>query len=234
MGIPGPSLPRKGKPLMHMFDPVKYSKEENTYLLSHLGEPPVVALRGVEKGGAVNYNAVKPILDRVYELQELEKHEGQTWVGVEALKGAITIYLEKAIRWHADHKRGAPRFPSMSQWDGRGRPHYQGPGSDVGTVKTYFDSTGKRQSFAVELIPSGQTEWRPDWVKADAPDEKGGLKLDSEKNRFECLICNHTESFKPESRSSYSAARARMSKHLRTAKVEVDAHRELHTNEFGS
>lgn len=216
----------------NIFDPVLNSEEENAFLLEAVGQPPVVALKQVPPG--VNPNQVRPILERVYELQELEKHAGEKWVGVEAIKAAIKTYQEQSAKWAADNRRGRPRFPSLYSFDSRGRAHRYGPGSDSGRVRTYFTDKGERKPFAVELIPSEVAEWAPDWIQAVAQaDEPGdGLTVNYDKNRIECF-CGHTEQFKAESRGSYNAARARMSKHLRSATEEAARHREVHTAVFG-
>jgi len=218
---------------LEVFDPVDYSIEENQFLLSVIGKPPIVALRDLP--GGVNAKAVEPVVNRVYSLLELEKHEGVAWCGVEKVREKIQAYLTKAERWAADRKRSkaAPRFPSMASYDSRKRAHRSGPGSDAGKVRTYFDERGVRVPFAVELVPSGEIEWNPGMVTADDPLRGVGLTVDREKNRLECF-CGHTESFNPDSRGSFNAARARMSKHLRTAKTEVERHKETHTNEYNS
>ena len=221
---------------MNYYDPVDYSLEENQFLVEQLGQPPVVALS--HKPEKVNVNAVRPILERIYELMQLESHNGSAWVGVDACKRASQIYLEQAERWAADKRRGAPRFPTMHSYDSKGRPHRAGPGSDSGKVRTYFGPTGERIPFRVELVPSGVGAWVAEWaVKAsDADKPTDGLKDDTGNNRIECLVCGHTETYKPESRASHTAARARISKHLRktTGTVDVDErHREVHTANFG-
>lgn len=217
---------------MEVFDPVQYSIQENEFLREFVGVPPTVALKVVPS--TVNPRAVKPVLDRVYELVEEEKHTGQAWCGVQALKDAIDSYLSKQERWVADRKRSrsAPRFPTMHSYDAKRRPHYQGPGSDSGQVRTYINAQGERVPFAVSLIDVGEVEWQPEWATVDALGN--GIKVDDDNKRIECLICGHTESFKPDSRSSYNAARGRISKHLRNAKDKQDEHRECHTLEFGS
>lgn len=218
---------------IYQFDPVAYSKFENDFLLDALGKPPVVALRDVRPG--VNINAVRPILTRVYELEQLKEHEGYTWIGVERLREAIKVWLRENAKWASDHKRNkrAPRWPSLYSYDSKGRPHKGGIGSDSGRVRSYFDTSGNRLPFAVDLVSDDRPEWSAPGF-TEAPDAKSLLTVDADKNRIECGICNHAESFKPASRASYNAARARMSKHLRRATEEREAHMELHTNEFHS
>lgn len=223
---------------IYVFDPVKLSYEENEFLLENLGKPTVVAMKAVKPG--VNPAAVRPILARVTELEELSKHEGAPWVGIEAMKEAIATYLREDSKWAAEHDRNkkAPRFPSLFSFDSKGRAHRGGPGSDAGQVRTYFDARGKRLPFALPLIES-EGEWiAPAYT--EQPEEKG-MHVNADANRIECSvkmpdgqICGHTEAFKADSRASFNAARARFSKHLRKATENVEDHRELHTLEFGS
>lgn len=220
-------------------DPVMLSTADNEFLLSHLGEPTIVALRNASKD--VLPAAVKPILDRVNELQELEKHEGLKWVGIEAVKEGIKVWFRENKKWKFDHARNpkAPRWPSLYSYDTKGRPHWSGPGSDSGRVRTYFGPAGERIKFAIDLISNDTPEWTAPGF-TEAPAEKG-LHIDATSHRIECRVkqsdgtfCGHSETYKPDSRSSYNAARARMSKHLRKASNNTEDHRELHTNEFGN
>lgn len=224
------------------FDPVLYSDAENRFLLDHLGEPTIVAIRAITDR-AVNPAAIKPVLDRVNELEQLKQHEGLNWCGIEPMKASITKWLETNAKWKADHKRTgkkAPRWPSMYSYDAKGRPHRSGPGADSDRVRTYFGPAGERIPFEVLFQPDDLGGWTaPGFTEASADPL---LFVDAEHNRIECRVpngeggfCGHTESYKPESRASYTAARARMSKHLRKpGTVNPDLHRELHTNEFGN
>lgn len=215
---------------MNEFDPVIYSHEENRFLLAHLGEPTVVAMRVIPPD--VNPVAIRPVLDRVNELEQLKTHEGQEWVGIPAIKQAIATYLATDAKWESDAKRSkrAPRFPSLYSFDSRGRGHIGGPGSDSGRVRTYFGPDGQRLPFAISL----QSDVVDDWVAPTMEQPIAvGLTENVEAHRIECF-CGHTESYKEGSRASHNAARARMSKHLRKATDEVERHREIHTNEFQS
>lgn len=212
---------------MEKLNPVALSLDENQFLIDHLGEPPLVALRVIPAG--VNPKAVQPVLEEIFTLMQLEEHRGEKWVGVEAVKDAIRTYLAEAIKWQNDKRRGRPRFPSMHIFDTKGRPHRGGPGSDSGQVKSYFDKNGERQEFAIELAGEVAEEYVAP-TQADAP--KGHITLNEKLNRYECF-CGYTSQFNPESRGSQNAARARLSKHLRTATDQVEVHREIHTNEFG-
>jgi len=239
------------------FDPAIYSIEENQFLLEHIGEPTVIALKAIPAAEplakpfhkdknpvyypkGINPNAVRPILDKVNELQELAKHDGVQWVGVEKVKEAIKIYLQENAKWEHDYNRTrgkAPRWPSLASYDSKGRPHRGGPGSDSGRIRTYFGPAGERLPFEIQLVSEYVATWAaPGHTEAPAD---ARLFVDAAANRIECRvkvgdgICGHTEKYKPEARASYTAARARMSKHLRRATENVEEHRELHTEEFG-
>lgn len=217
--------------VVNEFNPVNYSVEECNYLLGNVGLPPAIAVRNITAG--VNPKAVLPAISRLYELAELAKHTGLLWCGLDPIKDSIKAYLEQAEKWSLDRRRGAPRFPSMASYDQRGRAHKQAVGSDSQFVKTYFNAQGQRVPFAVTLVEEGQDEWKPEWTGSDEPAAGSGLVVNAELNRIECF-CGHVEKYKADSRGSYNAARGRISKHLRNATEEVDRHREIHTNEFGS
>lgn len=216
---------------MDVFDPVAYSLEENQFIKENIGKPPIVALQNRPAG--VNVTAVRPVLVRVYELEELQKHSGIPWSGLQAVRDAIDTYLAMAEKWANDRRKGAPRFPSLYSYDQKNRPHIYGPGSDAGKVASYINRDSQRVRFEVDLVPDGTPSWVPDWKEGSERPESG-LTVNSELNRIECNICGHTESFKADSRASFNASRARMSKHLRSSLVEPSAHRELHTLEFNS
>lgn len=219
---------------INQFDPSKYSKAECEFLLDQLGKPPVVAARELKY--PVNPRAVTPILRRVYELIELEKHENLKWCGVDPLKDAIKTWLRENVKWRTNWERSrgrAPRWPSLYTFDQRGKAHRSGPGSDSGGLRTYFNEKGERIRFAVDLLPDLYTEWAP----PAAPETNStGLTDDESKNRLECNLCGHAESYKDGSRASKNAARARMSKHLRKpgAGNKVEEHLEVYTLEFGA
>lgn len=214
---------------INTFDPTLFSIQENKFLLENLSKPTLVAL---QNAAGVNVRAVKPVLERTNELESLKEHTGSHWVGFEALRESIRAYLRENEKWKRDKQRSrrAPRYPSLYSFDQKGRAHLGGIGSDSGRVRTYFDAKGNRVPFEVELMPDGLPEWAaPGFTEAPT---SGGLKVDDALNRIECLVCGHTESFKGESRSSYAAARARISKHLRSAKSNPERHKEVHAEEF--
>ena len=240
---------------MEVFDPVKLSLPENEFVIKHAGEPWLVASRDIHPVGLPNPHrkdmnpvhypdgvtpaAVKPVIERIFELEQEKAHNGQEWVGVEIIKAACKAYIEQSKLWAKNKgRRGSPRFPSMYTFTSKGRAQWSAPGSDSGQVKSYFDKEGNRIPFAVKFVPDEVSDWTPEWLQkvaeTDQPAPTDGLKVDEVSNRIECLICGHTESFKPESRASFNAARARTSKHLRSATDRVDEHREVHSKEFGN
>jgi hypothetical protein len=222
---------------IYEFDPVLMSNAENQFLLEHLSDAPVVARKVIPPG--VNPKAVMPIIERVYELETLKAHDGDDWVGTDAMKARIKIWLSQNEKWKSDAKksRRAPRWPSMFSFDGRGRAHLGGPSSDSGRVRSYFGPAGERLPFSLPLIPDNQIDWQAPTMAEPVGDNR--LHVDELNHRIECRVkvgdgfCGHTETYKVASRSSHNAARARMSKHLRKATEERESHLEVYTNEFG-
>ena len=102
---------------MEIFDPVRYSLEENQFFLRHPGESPVAALQDSLPTGVAPV-VVQEVLGAVYELEELAKHRGQTWAGIPAVTSAIQTYLSESTKWGELAAKGAPRFPTMHAWDG--------------------------------------------------------------------------------------------------------------------
>jgi len=214
---------------MDTFDPVKYSLAENKFFLKHMGESPVVALQeSLPKG--VNPVTVQEVLGEVYEREELLKHRGNSWVGQAAIVTTIQTYLREWQKWGEMAKRGAPRFPTMHAWDGKGRPHRGGVGSDSKQVTTYMDSTGKRIPFRIELQPQSLQDFTPTWV----PDEEPlptELVHDEEKGFLQCPVDGWSTNYNPDSRSAFNLARARMARHCKTSKD--DRVREFGLKVFG-
>lgn len=216
---------------MDIFDPVKYSTAENKFLLENVGKPPIVAFNQTMPEG-VNPRAVRPVLQEVYDREQLRAHDKVEWAGIDELKGCIQNYLTVDAKWESDfiRTRGRiPRFPSLYSKDGKGRYMAAGPGSDADFPRTY-EKAGRRVPLSLQL-DGDQVDWA---LLAGVKEAPKNLIHDEDKNRFECPICNHAESYKDGSASSRNAARARMSTHLKRATVEEQLHRELYTNEFGS
>lgn len=216
---------------MDTIDPVKYSVAENRFLLENVGKAPIVALKHALPEG-VNPRAVRPVLQEVYDREQLRTAEGVAWVGIEKVKEALERFVKLDEQWEHDYQRTRgriPRYPTLYSKDGKGKYHLYGPGSDAGIPQTYLASDGTRQRLAVEL-DGYVNDYQPEGVK-EAPKS---LLIAEDKHRLECPICHHTESFKEGSKSSQNAARARMATHLKRTTDEVDLHRELYTNEYGA
>jgi hypothetical protein len=188
------------------------------YVLSNLGESPVSALQEQLPKG-VNPVVVQEVLGEIYDLEELKKHRDIEWAGTKAISDTINRYLSEWERWREMSSRGAPRFPTMHAWDGKGRPHRGGIGSDSGEISTYIDSDGNRKKFALELVDVGVQEFVAPWTKEQEP-IPDSLVEDWDKGRLECPVDGWTTSFKPESKQSYNLARARIAKHCRSSKDE--------------
>jgi hypothetical protein len=214
---------------MEVFDPVKYSLEENQFFLGHLGESPVVALKDALPQG-VAPAAVREVLGAIYDLEELQKHRGSAWVGTASVGAAIETYLREMAKWDQLSKEGAPRFPTMHAWDGKGRPHRGGVGSDSGQVVTYLDENGKRQPLAIELKGSPTKTFHPDWVKPEAP-LPDDCTIDSDEGIITCPVDGWSTNFKPDSRSSFNMARARVARHCKSS--TNDRVREFGAKVFG-
>jgi hypothetical protein len=225
---------------MTRFEPALYSLAENAFLLEHAGESPAVALHsGLPEG--CNIAAVKPALERFYELEELRKHNKQDWMGVEAVKESIRAYLQQHKQWTGMVRAGAPKnaFPSFYEFDSRGRAHRYGVGSDAGFVRSVFDQeTGERKTLGVDLIPTHAEFVLPQIAKRNAL--KGAaafpeaLVEDDENGLIQCPVCKHTENYDAGVQTKRNLARTRMGKHLVGATKEPDAHRHLYAAVFGA
>lgn len=230
--------------LRDRFEPAEFSLEENRFLLEHLGESPIVALdEGTPKG--VNEAAVRPMLTRTFELEDLRRHKGHEWAGLDLLKQKIAKFLRWMETAAEIKRRGGPAHVSMYGIDGAGKLYKYAIGSDAGIVRSMITGPGgERERFAVDLRrPKGEVipslfDIAP-WLKGD-PDrihddveevwgEEGRVKgtWKSKHGTLRCTICGQTEMFKTDNRSAYNAARARLIKHLRHVNTEIDRHRVL-------
>lgn len=213
-------------------NPVEYSVEEAKFLIKYLGEPSEVAeLDGFPTG--VNPNAVLPCLDRIYRLIKQTEARNFKWAGVQAVKDGFQVYVTQFERWQSDNRRGAPKYPSQYVWDDSGRGHKGAVGAD-GNVSTYFDETGQRKQFLIDLIPDGLEHYVPAWVRPAEKRPVPKLIEDSDKGTIACPVCHFTQNYDVDTRSTYNLARGRMSKHLLQSRKNPDMHREVYTQEFAS
>lgn len=217
------------------FDPVLLSCEEAQFVLDHAGKAPAVVARVALPAG-VNPKAVMPVIEQVYALEEIQKHDKEAWIGVDAVKERCRVYLEQHKSWadlEARHKGNAnwPTFPTMAGWDARGKPSPGATGSDSGRVRTYFDANGDRKPFALPLHGTDGPAFQVPWLKSVPLFDK--LITDDMKGFVRCPICDHTEKYNPDAASDRNAASARMARHLTSAKEQIEGHRELHTKVYG-
>lgn len=227
-----------------ILEPAEYSLEECRFLLQHIGEPAIVAVDGGVPIG-VNEVQVRPLLGRVYELEELRKHKAHAWAGIEAVKTAFAKFLQWMDTTAEIQRRGGPKHVSMYGVDGAGRLFKYAIGSDSGMVRSAITGrNGTRERFAVELTrPDGQILPSLDdiapWLQGDperfAGDkveedwgQKKGKKFLSPNGTIRCTICGRSETFRTDNHASYNAARARLIRHLKNAKEEIDRHLILH------
>jgi hypothetical protein len=217
------------------FEPALYSIEENLFMAEHLGESPNVALN---KGTPVNVNpkAVRPVLQRVFELIELEKHEGEAWIGVEALKSSIVTYVDSIHEWERDKRKGAPYPPTVYEWDTRGRARMHGVGSDAHMVKTYFDENGARKELGVPLSGGIGAKYIPEWArrKAAAHRVNTDLVIDMDNGKMACPVCQYTVNFNKDDHSKLNIAKAQMAKHMKSDRKNPDDHRVAYGTIFGA
>jgi hypothetical protein len=210
------------------FDPVFLSIPENHFVREHVGKPPAVIAR-IALPADVNPNAVMPVFEAVYQLEEVRTHDRVEWGGVESIKASIDAYLSHHAESQALKARGGPEFPrwpSMATWDSKGRFVIGGVGSDSHQVRTTFDANGERVRLAVPLHPSGVVSVKPRWIKSEQTYD--ALVIDETKGFLQCPICGHAENYQPDTPSAKNLAHGRMTKHLTGAKDKADAHRELY------
>lgn len=211
------------------FNPALLSDAENEFVLEFAGKPVIIAMR--EHRAGVNPVAVRPLLERIAELEQVKQYSGHDWAGLAKLKETITTYLSQSRKWSADKRKGAPRWPSMHTYSSKGKAILGATGADGGIIQSYFANDGTRKSFILDLVPEELPEWMPEWSQADVP--TGGITRNDELNLLECF-CGHREMFKADNRGSYAAARARMGKHLRSTTEDLDRHREVYAVEYNS
>jgi hypothetical protein len=218
---------------MNTFDPVKYSREELAFLLENVGKSPLIALMLPLNGASPQ--TLRPILQEVFDREHLKAVDGIEWVGIEAIKETIRNWIREDAKNENAYKRSrgkVPRNPSMYVRDAKGVYHFAAPGSDSDRPRSFIDEKGRRIPYEIPLDAPEANPWVEEEIVSAAP---VALLVDESKARIECPICHHTESWNIESRLSFNAARARMSKHLKNPmNKEVQLHQELYTMEFHS
>lgn len=146
------------------FEVSAYSLAEAQYLLDNLGQPALVVLGDEEdvpdlpKG--VNPAAVRPILQRAYDLEQVFKARHIAWSGFDAMKKVLKLYLawmqlvkaaKRAVgRNEPAEDRRAANFPSGHLWDD-GVAAYYGIGADAGRLLSMIDDDGNRVPLWIDL-----------------------------------------------------------------------------------
>jgi hypothetical protein len=217
-----------------IFDPVALSLDENQFIIDHGGKPPAVVARVAMPPG-VNSRAVMPVIEALYALDEVQKHDHIPWVGLMAVKARCQLYCDQHAEWTRMKARGGarfPTFPTMAGWDSRGNPSLGSTGSDSGHVRTYFDEHGDRQRLALQLRGGPESPIDlPRWVKQTVAYTE--LITNDTEGWIRCPVCQVTEKYQNDSQSSRNGAQSRMAKHLLSAKEHIEAHRDLHLKVFG-
>lgn len=225
------------------FEPGMFSIPELHFMLDHLEEPPIAVFSDDLPPGVMRVRA-EFAMTRFYQLHELQQHRGTPWAGYESIKDSILRFLS----WHEraeeikKRSRGSIANASMFVWDGTGQPYKYAIGADsADLVRTEILHDGERQPFGVKLtlnpadvLKSDLSDIAP-WIKKDGKLVAADKLIESTNKRMgkiECPVCGKVEEYDTAARQSKMNARARMAKHLKTAKVEVNRHRILYTKEF--
>lgn len=222
------------------FEPGIHSIPELLWLMDHMKEPPVAAFHDFDpennkKHRGVMRPRVEPLLARLYELAELEKHRQEEWAGFEALEDSITRYLAWHERVQEMKRRGFRRGePSMFHWDEQGEPYKYAIGCDSGEmVRTEIMDDGTRKPFGVQLTMTAREAMSQDlsdvapWINrgaAKAPNDSVLVSVKGRMGVMTCSICGKAEEFDAANRTKRAAAHARMGRHLGSAKQERHRH----------
>lgn len=221
-----------------IFDPVLYNDVELPKIMAlELGLSPAILLRDIQDLPPDGVVTLTPLIERLFDLEELRKHRGQEWAGVEMVREACQLMLDYREQYQANKMRSGRGFhPSMHTFDSRKRSRFGGIGSDSGRVRTYFSEDGKRAKFAVNLTAeAGSEQWvfstaTIDTSWGDLSDAGGGPPIEliertmGDNGILECPICGHAETYDLENSAAEPGARANMRRHCKTAKNEIEAH----------
>lgn len=220
----------------NLFEPADYSIEELTFALKHLRESPNVALHdGVPAG--VNPLAVRTLLGRLYDLEELRTVKGVPWgwsddgqlTGFEAIEDSIERFVAWQEKCLEMQKRGGPRHPSQHNWDSTGAMTHGGIGSDASDkVISEIADDGRRLKFAVMLREDGRKRTvKMPWQQPPPP--LGADKIELENGVYTCTICAKPIcSFDPtKGRREQNKARKIAVDHVRKSTTEIARHRAL-------
>lgn len=231
------------------FEPALLSLPELHFLLEHIGEPAHVALYNLdpEKTQGIIKTRIEVVLNRIYELKELQQHRDVEWAGVDAITDSVERYLDWHKRVQEMKRRGFKRGePSMFHWDEMGEPYKFAIGADsCELVRTEILDDGSRKPFGVKLTMTPSQMMATDlsdvapWINRGkqalrkTPDKLiDEVGKDKRHGSIRCSICDKAEEFDGANRQSRNNARARMGKHLKRATTEIHRHRLLYRSEF--
>ncbi len=236
------------------FEPGLFSNEELSWLLDHIEEPSVVALHNLPEKDHVYIHPARiaPFLDRLQSLAQLKKANRQEWCGYSPIKDSILRYIEwQKVTAEILRVTGGPRstnaihHPSQYAWDSSGRAFRFGIDADSAElVRTEILEDGTRRPFAVRLLSESGEKPGLDtvapWVKrakqnaAESPDDLVEQKVKGRKGSLTCSICGEAIAYDTAARNQFSMARARMGRHLKTAKDDIARHRLLYRKLYES
>ncbi len=229
-------------PLTH-FIPANYSRAELLWLHEHLGQSVAVAIEDVAFPAGVNPHAVEPIIRETHRREEKRQIKGIEWAGFDVIRDSIQRYLawmNKSEQVYTRTKRTANpiRHASQAVLDGRSLILGMVGADSKNCVVSEILPDGSRKSFNIELDDAnGESLIRE--VNADPmgvllnADKRPAAPVvdqitdDTEHGLLVCPICQYTINYDPKRQSTKAAAKARMGRHLSTAKLEVERHRIL-------
>ncbi len=112
-----------------IFDPVALSIDENQFIIDHGGKLPAVVARVAMPVG-VNPRAVLPVIEALYALDEVQKHDKVPWVGLAAVKARCQLYCDQHAEWDRLKATRGLAFPVAADDGGLGfaRPAGDGRG----------------------------------------------------------------------------------------------------------
>lgn len=195
---------------------------------------------------------VRAILTRFIELDQIADAKGRKWIGIEPVKERIRLWLDwYRVEYKEEQARsgGKGHHPSMSTYTSRGEAIYGGVGADRGRVRTFFDASGTRVPWALNLVGAVVAGRRPNFARlapkqpaqetddgngtgavvGDAVGEPMPIQIDEERGIMSCPVpkCYHTDTWKPERPRERNLARGRMIRHCKNARDEKSAHRQV-------
>lgn len=230
--------------------PSYYSADELQWLIDHVGEAPIIARQSVPpldadgSAGTVNPRSVLPVIERIYDIMELDKVGGLhslRFVGVDSVREGFQYYLNDVLR---EQNEPNAKIPKLGNFDRSGQFHKGMVGGDSDVVRSKWvrsRETGrfKKRSYVVELFEGGASQsYIVDFEDDDTAEEVAQpdvgdfvIEFDTELEigTIRNPVDGHTEEFKTGvgTKMSETAAWDRMRDHCRSQKTDADAHRVL-------